>query len=363
MAGAKVPYVTGREAAATHGEPLAGRRAPARIYPVDPWRIPGDPASGLLPLVGADDGRALGEADDGVPAGNFRLQLTRDPAERAPFPEFADYDPARFELLGRWIAAQVAAGGKPRLPFAIYHGKEFNDDRDQLVSLALVGGMRDYLDGDWGVRARVWHDHETYTVGLFRFLASDARVPAALRAEAAAWGLRRAAFPATNGWPHQLYLRQGRRMLGAYVVTQHDLEGDASVDDGVALGSYKVDLYHCRRYATAGGVAVEGKVFTPLGKAGGKERQDNNGAHPYAISYRALTPRAGDCDNLLVPVCLSCSNVANSSIRMEPAYMVLGEAAGHAAAQACAEDKAVQEIGYAQLRARLLTAGQVLELK
>lgn len=362
MAGAKVPYVTGREAVATHGEPLAGRRTPARIYAVDPWRIAGDPTSGLLPLVSADDGLAQGEADDGVPAGNFRLQLTREPAERAPFPEFDGYDPAHYELLGRWIAAQIATGTTPRLPFAIYNGKEFNDNRDELVSLALVGGMRDYLDGDWATRARVWRNHERYTVGLFRFLASDARVPTDLRAQAAAWGLRRSAFPATNGWPHQLYIRQGRRMLGAYVVTQRDLEADQGVDDVVALGSYKVDLYHCRRYATAGGVAVEGKVFTTLGIVSGKAKQDNNSSRPYAIPYRALTPRAGDCDNLLVPVCLSCSNVANSSIRMEPAYMVLGEAAGHAAVQALAEDKAVQAIDLAKLRERLLKAGQVLAL-
>lgn len=364
MAGAKVPYVIGREAAATHGESLAGRRAPARIYPVDPWRIAGDPTSGLLPLVNADDGLTEGAADDGVPAGNFRLQLTREPAERAPFPEFDGYDPARYELLGRWMAAQVAAGTTPRLPFAIYHGKEFNDNRDELVSLALVGGMRDYLDGDWATRARVWRDHERYTVGLFRFLASDARVPAELRTQAAAWGLRRSAFPATNGWPHQLYIRQGRRMVGAYVVTQHDLDGSTSVDDGIALGSYKVDLYHCRRYVCAGGVAVEGKVFTTLGdgKAGDKAKQDNNVSHPYATSYRALTPRADDCDNLLVPVCLSCSNVANSSIRMEPVYMVLGEAAGHAAAQAVSEDRAVQAISLPLLREHLLKAGQVLTL-
>jgi hypothetical protein len=376
MAGARVPYVVGREAAATHGETLGGRRAPARLYAVDPWRIPGDPTSGLLPLVGADDGLPEGAADDGVPAANFRLQLTQDPADRAMFPDVDDlapgttdrsgsrgYDPARYELLGRWMAAQVAAGTTPRLPFAIYHGHEFNDNRDELVSLALVGGMRDYLDGDWATRARVWRDHVRYTVGLFRFLASDPRVPKTVRGQAAAWGPRRSAFPATNGWPHQLYIRQGRRMVGGYVVTQHDLDGTAHVDDGIALGSYKVDLYHCRRYASPGGVAIEGKVFTTLGtQATGKTRQDNNGSHAYAISYRALTPRADACDNLLVPVCLSCSNVADSSLRMEPVYMVLGEAAGHAAAEAVASDRAVQAIDQSRLRERLIKAGQVLAL-
>jgi hypothetical protein len=188
-------------------------------------------------------------------------------------------------------------------------------------------------------------------------------VPDDLRAEAAAWGLRRSAFPATDGWPHQLYLRQGRRLLGAYVVTQQDMEGTvAAPADGIGFGSYKVDLYHSRRYATAGGIAVEGKVFTVLGRAGAKARQDNNSSQPYAIPYRALTPQAGDCDNLLVPVCLSCSNVAHSSIRMEPTWMLLGEAAGRAAAQAVAEDRGVQAIDVVKLRDRLRAAGQVLEL-
>ena len=362
MAAAKVPYAVGRDARATYGEALAGRQKPAQVYPVDPWTIPGDPASGLLPLVQADDGLAEGAADDGVPACNFRLQLSQDPADRAPFPEIEGYDPHQYEILGRWFAVRQARGGTLRLPFAIYNGREFNDNRDELVSLALVGGIRDYLDGDWSVRARIWREHERYTIGLFRFLSTDARVPAELRHAAAEWGLRRSAFPATQGWPHQLYIRQGRRMLGAQVLTQQDLEGKVSVDDGIGMGSYKVDLYHCRRYATAGGIAVEGKVFTALGAAATRSAQDNNGSRPYAIPYRTLTPRADAVDNLLVPVCLSASNVAMASLRMEPVYMLVGEAAGRAAAQAVAEDCAVQALDVARLRRHLREGGQVLEL-
>jgi len=361
MAMSGVPYAVGREARATYDESLAGRQQPVRIYPVDPWRVPGDPTSGLLPHVTADDGLALGAADDAVPACNFRLQLSKDPADRAPFPEVGDYDPAQYELMGRWFAVRTDAPTK--LPFAIYNRIEFNENRDEMMSLALVGGIRTYLDGDWATRARVWRDHERYTVGLFRFLATDPRVPEALRTEAAQWGLRRSAFPATNGWPHQLYLRQGRRMLGTHVITQHDLEGRVSVDDVIGLGSYKVDLYHARRYATANGIAVEGKVFTTLGTPGERKAQDNNGSHIYAIPYRALTPRVGSIDNLLVPVCLSSSNVAMSSIRMEPVWMLIGEAAGRAAAQVVTQDCAVQAIEVKRLQAHLRECGQVLEIR
>lgn len=359
MAMAGVPYATGREAQATYDEPLAGRRPPAKIYPVDPFRIAGDRMSGLLPGVSADDGLALGAADDAVPACNFRLQLSKDPADRSPFPDFGGYDPQQYELMGRWFAVRTDAPKK--LPFAIYHGIEFNDNRDELMSLALVGGSKAYLDGDWATRARVWREHERYTVGLFRFLASDPRIPAELRAEAAQWGLRTSAFPKTDGWPHQLYLRQGRRMLGAYVITQRDLAGETTVPDAIGLGSYKVDLYHARRYVVDGGVAIEGKTFTTLGKPGERKQQDNNGSQIYPIPYRSLTPKADSVDNLLVPTCLSASNVSMSSIRMEPVWMLIGEAAGRAAAQTVSEDRAVQAIDVTKLQQRLRECGQVLE--
>ncbi|HEX3132035.1 MAG TPA: FAD-dependent oxidoreductase [Planctomycetota bacterium] len=360
MAMAGVPYATGREARETYGESVAGRQQPVKVYPVDPFRIAGDSTSGLLPGVVAEDHLALGAADDAVPACNFRLQLSKDPADRAPFPEFGAYDPAQYELLSRWFAVHRDAPKK--LPFAIYNGSEFNDNRDELMSLALVGGSKAYLDGDWATRARVWREHERYTVGLFRFLATDPRIPESLRTEAAQWGLRRSAFPKTDGWPHQLYLRQGRRLLGAQVITQNDLEGRVSVVDVIGLGSYKVDIYHARRYATTGGVAIEGKVFTTLGKPGERKAQDNNGSQPYAIPYRALTPCVGSIDNLLVPVCLSASNVAMSSIRMEPVWMLIGEAAGRAASQTVAQDCAVQALDVPRLQQRLRESGQVLEL-
>jgi hypothetical protein len=366
MVRAGVPYASGREAAETYHEGFAGRRPPLKVFAVDPFRVPGDPASGLLPLVSADDGKPVGAADDGVPACNFRLQLSREPVDRAPFPEPSAYDAGRYELLGRLAADAAAKGATLRPPFAIYGAGEgageFNDDRDQLVSLAMIGGSRGYVDGDYAARARSWQDHLDYTVGLFRFLATDPRIPAALRAQMAEWGPKRSAFPETAGWPHQLYIRQGRRMLGAYVVTQGDLEGATTVDDGIGLGTYKIDVYNCRRVACAGGVAIEGKVFTALGHAAAHSAQDNNGSRPYPIPYRALTPRPADCDNLLVPVCLSCSHIACASIRMEPVYMVLGEAAGRAAAQAVAEDRAVQAIDVRALRDRLAANGQVLAL-
>jgi FAD dependent oxidoreductase len=365
MAMAKVPYASGREAKAAYGESFAGRQAPAHVFPIDPWRIPGDPASGLLPLLIPDDGLPLGAADDGVPASQFRLQLSMDPADRAPFPDFGGYDPTRYELLGRWFAVRQVKGMYQHCPFYL-HGKtycEANDNRDEPVSLALIGGIRDYIDGDWPTRARVWQEHERYTVGLFRFLATDARVPESLRTKMASFGLRRSAFPDSDGWPHQLYIRQGRRMLGAYVVTQKDMMGEVEVPpDSIGLGSYKVDIYHCRRYATNNGIAVEGKVFTALGRNGRSATQDNNASQPFAIPFRALTPKAEACDNLLVPVCLSCSHVANSSLRMEPTYMLLGEAAGRAAAQAVAEDRAVQAIDVGKLQERLRAAGQVLTM-
>jgi hypothetical protein len=208
----------------------------------------------------------------------------------------------------------------------------------------------DYPEGDWATRGRIWREHINYTRGLFYFLATNPRVPEEIRKEVGAWGLCRDEFVDTGGWPHQMYVREARRMVGQYVITQADCEHKRTSEDSVGMGAYNMDSHNCQRIVKNGAVENEGDVqVRPSG--------------PYPISYRAITPKKEECENLIVPICLSASHIAYGSIRMEPVFMVLGESSALAACAAIDEKKMVQEIDYPKLRKRLLEAGQVLEFK
>lgn len=369
MAGAGVRYAIGREPADKFNEKPAGVGEPTNWRPIDPWREPGNPASGLLPFVEADHGKPRGVGDDYTQAYNFRFYVTDDPAKRAPLTPPADYDAKQFELVGRYVAHITNwAGGDvvkamPRLA-NIFPGwrnsGEYNYQRESLVTIAPLGVSRFYQDGDWPTRARVWRQHIDYLRGLHHFLSTDPRVPEEFRQRTAALGLDRTMHPETQGWPHQLYVRITRRMAGAYVLTHADVTNKAHVTDAVGLALYGVDTYPVRRIATKDpktgeiGVATEGNMF--IGGARGTGR-------PYAVPYRAITPKAEECSNLLVPVCFSASYIAYASARMEPVFCVLGESAGVAAAQVVRGAGAVQSVDVKKLQSRLLERGQVLEWK
>jgi hypothetical protein len=356
MAKAGVSYVVGREANSTYGETLDGIRAVTPkhqfVVAVDPYRQPGDPASGLLPLIQDQMPGTPGQADKSIQAYNFRLCLTQNPTNRLSIEPPPDYDPARYELLGRYLAALVAAGKTPSLGQLINiqpmpNGKtDINNNGG--FSTDFIGGNYGYPEGSYIERARIWKAHENYTRGFLRFLATDPQVPEAVRVEMQSWGLCKDEFTDTGGWPSQLYIREARRMVSDYVMTEDNCRHSLAVPDAVGLAAYTMDSHNCRRIARDGRVENEGDV-----QAGGFP--------PYEISYRALRPRQAECQNLLVPVCLSASHVAYGSIRMEPVFMVLGQSAAMAAGLAIEENVPVQKIDCTELRRRLLAAGQVLE--
>jgi hypothetical protein len=356
MARAGVRYTVGREPVARYGEPLNGVRARTPQhqfqFPVDPYRTPGDPASGLLPLVQPDDGRAPGEGDDAVQAYNFRLCLTNDPANRLPIEPPPGYDAARYELLARHVEA-LAANGKGKTigellkPDKVTPAKT-DVNNNGAVSTDFIGANYDYPDGDYATRSRIWTEHLHYVQGLLYFLGNAERVPAHLREQMNRWGLAKDEFTDTAGWPHQLYVREARRMVGRYVITQADCEHRADpVDDSVGLGAYNMDSHNCRRIVKGGMAQNEGDVQVAP-------------AAPYAIPYRAVTPKADECTNLLVPVCLSATHIAYGSARMEPVFMVLAESCAVAACMAIDAKATVQAVDVPRLHEALRAAGQVL---
>jgi hypothetical protein len=358
MARAGVSYVIGREANSTYHETLDGIRAVTPkhqfLVAVDPWVRPGDPASGLLPWIQDQPPGTPGAGDGSIQAYNFRLCLTQNPTNRLPIEPPSDYDPAHYELLGRYAAALVAAGKALSLEAFMNiqpmpNGKtDVNNNGG--FSTDFIGGNQGYPEGSYAERARIWKAHEDYTRGFLHFLATDSRVPAAVRAEMQSWGLCKDEFADTGGWPNQLYIREARRMISDYVMTEDNCRHSLAVPDAVGLAAYTMDSHNCRRIARDGRVENEGDVQV-------------GGFPPYPISYRALRPRQSECENLLVPVCLSASHIAYGSIRMEPVFMVLGQSAAAAAALAIEENVPAQKIDYAELRRRLLAERQVLEWK
>ncbi len=363
MAAAGVRYTTRRESSAAYGEAIAGVQYSDTDVPIDPFVEPGRPASGLLPLVQPDTGDASGAASDAVQAYTFRLCLSR--VNMRPLAPPADYDPSRYEIFGRELVAWAAAG-RPLLPRQFYHpprGQPWVHPRmlkmspvpDGKTDVNNCGGSTDFIGGGssryaeagWPERAAIWRAHENHVRGLFHFMRTDPRALPEVRAEVAKWGLPNDEFTDTGGWPHQLYIRESRRMLGAYVMTQKDVE-NRTLADSVGLGSYALDSHHCRRIARGGRVVFEGGFWCPVD-------------HPYPIPYRALTPREDECRNLLVLFCLSSSHAAYSSLRMEPVLMILGQSAAVAAGLAIAGRTSVQAIDISALRTRLRKAGQMLD--
>ncbi len=354
LAAAGVAHAVGRESREAYGETLAGvRGADGRArsnVPIDPYVRPGDPGSGLLPGVQPGDGGAPGSADGCVQAYNYRLCLTQDEDNLLPMAPPRAYDPLRYELLARWIRARRDADKPVKLSsmFLIVKMPRGKTDVNNTgpLSTDFVGESRTYPQAGWPERERIARAHEEYTRGLFHFLREDPRVPAHVRREAASWGLCRDEFTDTGGWPHQLYVREARRMRGAYVMTQADCQGKTVIDDGIAMGSYPIDCHACQRLADGHDTVREGGMNTDV--------------DPYPVAYRSLCPNPADAVNLLVPVCLSASHVAIGSIRMEPVYMALGHAAGVAAARAAALGRDVQAVDVPALRRDLRQQGQLL---
>ncbi|MDQ3814952.1 MAG: FAD-dependent oxidoreductase [Armatimonadota bacterium] len=355
MALAGVSYHVGREANAVYRETLNGVQFghPNHNFevPLDPYIIPGDPGSGLLPGISDEYPGQQGAGDHRVQAYNFRLCLTNVPENRLPFPKPRDYDPNRYTLLARYIQAGV--WNALHLTKLVPNSKT---DTNNLGGFSTdnIGMNHEWPEGDYATRERIFQDHVTYQQGLVWFLCHDEHVPAEIREAVCEWGLPKNEFQETGGWPHQLYVREARRMISDYVMTEHHCRGRTVVANPVGLAAYQMDSHHCQRVVVRdletgkARVVNEGNVEMPSWA-------------PYPISYDSIVPKREDCSNLLVPVCLSASHIAYGSIRMEPVFMVLGQSAATAAVLAIEARRPVQRVDYEALRLQLLKDRQILD--
>jgi hypothetical protein len=351
MARAGVVWHLGRESRDEYGESFAGRQ-----YPKEKLAINGFDANGLpLPFITSVRPGDDQAGEETVMVYSFRLCLTKNPANRVPFPEPQTYDAARFELVRRYFQKYPNAP----LPWDLYPlpGDKFdaNNGIGKMFSMGLVGEANGWCASDPAGRAKLWEKHKQYTLEFYKFLTTDPAVPAKIRATMAELGLCRDEFPETQHWSPQLYVREGRRMDGRMILTQNDVLKDAQKEDPIAISSFPIDSHDCRRIALPDGVINEGTIF-PVSMPGRRH------GYAYQIPYRAITPSASECSNLLVPVALSATHVAYSSVRVEPTWMAIGQSAGVAAALAAKEGVTVQALDYGRLRARLLAQNQVLDL-
>lgn len=351
LAAANVRYAVGREANAQYGETLNGVQTKHAKYHqfapgVDPHVRPGDPSSGLLPFLDPQGPGEEGAPDRRVQAYCFRMCLTDHPDNRIPFHKPEGYNEAWYELLLRNYEA--GERGMPWINSAMPNRK--TDTNNRLgFSTDFIGQNYDYPEASYEQRERIVAQHRLYQQGLMWTLANHPRMPEHVRHEVARWGMCKDEFTEGGGWQEQLYVREARRMVSDCVMTQHHCQGREAAVDAVGLAAYGMDSHNVQRYVAADGQARnEGDV-------------EVGGFSPYPVSYRSIVPAADQCANLLVPVCLSASHIAYGSIRMEPVFMVLGQSAATAAAQAIDGQVAVQQVDYAKLRERLLADRQVLQ--
>jgi len=355
MAAAGVDYHVGREATSFYGEKWNGVQTGVLHHrhhfgavkeKISPYVVPGAPKSGVLPRISAEPPGEYGQGDKKVQAYCFRMCLTDHPDNRVPFPKPAGYDPKQYELLVRIFDAgwRETFQKFDRIP-----NRKTDTNNHGPMSMDNIGFNYDYPEASYERRREIIYEHETYQKGWLYFIANDPRVPEDVRTEMRRWGLAMDEFKDNGNWPHQIYVREARRMIGSYVMTEHELLKRRPTPDSVGMGSYGIDSHNIQRYITPEGyVQNEGDIGV-----------STNG--PYQIAYGSLTPKKGQADNLLVPVCVSSSHIAFGSIRMEPVFMILGQSAATAAAMAIDGGAAVQDVPYAKLRERLLKDGQILE--
>ena len=361
MAASGVSYTFGRESRDAYGETLAGVQANLAVYDIDPYVKPGDPKSGLLPLLQDLRMGPEGSADRLTMGYGFRWKLSVAEG-KIPLEAPEDYDPRTFELYRRGFQnkARIDIGRRSRKlgEYEEAGGRVHSEGQGNLARALLAptnyGCNAGYPDGDHATRSRIWKSEQRFMSGMTHFLRTDPAVPDRYRELARSIGFQTGIFDDTGGWPHQLYVREARRMKSAYVVTQKDLAGQTDPPDSVGLASYGVDEWPYATYPFEGKVALQGGFYSML-----YLEEARQGI--YKIPYRAITPERHECANLLVPVCVSASHIAMTSIRMEPVWMILGESAGVAASMAVKAGIAVQDVDYGQLRKKLQGLHQKLE--
>lgn len=366
MKAAGVSYTVGREGRTAYGESLAGRMEllPGHHQftdPVSPWR-----EGELLPSVVAQEALApTGEGDGKFQSYCFRLCLTDRPENQLPITEPGDYDPAEYELLRRTLTAQGDQGTIPLGVGPLPNGKcDLNSNGP--VSTNLLGASWEYPEASSVRRREIWREHLRWVHGMMWYLQNDPGVPTRHRDAARKWGLCKDEFRDTDGWPHQLYIREGRRMLGRFVLTQKDLMDERRKHDTIGMGGYNIDIREVQWVSIRTFNFTQQDQFRMDPRAADRvfmEGYLSQPVEPWDIPYRSLIPQPSECSNLLVPVCASMSTIAFASFRMEPGYMIAGHAAGVAAALSLSQDSTVQEIETAELQHALREQGQILETK
>ncbi|MEO6724936.1 MAG: FAD-dependent oxidoreductase [Blastocatellia bacterium] len=358
MAAAGVDYHVGREANSVYGETWNGVQTGVLHHrhhfgavekKISPYVIPGDPKSGVLPRITTAPPGEYGQGDKKVQAYCFRMCLSDHPGNRVPFPKPAGYDPKQYELMVRIFDAGWRETFQ-KFDHIPNHKTDTNNHGP--MSTDNMGYNYDYPDASYERRRQIIREHEAYQKGWLYFIANDPRVPKEVQQEMRTWGLAKDEFKDNGNWPHQIYVREARRMIGAYVMTELELTKQRATPDSVGMGSYSIDSHNIQRYIIGSGpdayVQNEGDIGVST-------------KGPYSIAYGSLVPKKGQVENLLVPVCASSSHIAFGSIRMEPVFMILGQSAATAAVLAIDGNTTVQDVPYAKLREQMLKDKQVLE--
>jgi len=351
MASAGVKYTVGREPADMYNEQFNGVQKNIHHHDhyfkvnIDPYKIPGDQSSGLLPRISPESPGENGAGDKKIQAYCYRLCMTRVSENRIPITKPEGYDSTQYELLGRvsekgWNEFFNKYDPIPNLKTDVNnHGP---------VGFDNIGMNWDYPDASYERRREILKEHQLYQKGLLYFITTDIRIPADIREKMKTWGLAKDEFKDNENWPYNIYVRESRRMLGVYVMTENEIFGKKTVHEPIGMGSYTMDSHNVQRYVTPDGfVQNEGDLgVTP--------------EHPYQIELGSILPKKMDCTNLLVPVCLSCSHIAFGSIRMEPVFMILGQSAGTVASMAVTSCKSIYDLSYKDIKVKLEASGQIL---
>ncbi len=351
MAVAGINFHVGREGNAKYNETFNGVQTGVFQHDhhfksnISPYKIKDDPSSGLLPYISAEPPGEFGAADKKIQAYCFRMCMTNHPENSVAFPKPDNYDASKYELLLR----EFNTGRNDWFSkFDVLPNKKTDTNNHGAFSSDFIGMNYDYPEADYQRRAEIIKQHYDYQAGLLWFVANDLRVPDAIRTKMASYGLAKDEFKDNNHWPHQIYVRESRRMIGDYVTTEHDVMQRIETPESIGMGSYHIDSHNTQRYVTSEGyVQNEGDIgVKPPG--------------PYRISYGSIVPKKEECTNLFVPVCVSSSHIAYGSIRMEPVFMILGQSAAVAACLAIDEKCAIQDVSYNQLKKLLENKNQIL---
>jgi hypothetical protein len=352
MASAGVKYTVGRESGSVYNEKWNGIQKGVFHHGhyfkdnIDPYKIPGDPSSGLLPRISADTPGQNGTGDKKIQAYCFRLCLTKLPENKVPITKPEGYDSTQYELLARLSAARWNEFfGKydpvPNLKTDVNNHGPFSFDN--------IGMNWDYPEASYERRKEIIKEHVLYQKGLLYFMATDRRIPAVVRETMNQWGFAKDEFQDNGNWPYNIYVRESRRMSGEYVMTENDVLGKRAVSRSIGMGSYTMDSHNVQRYVTPEGfVQNEGDIGV-------------SAKQPYQIDLGAIMPKKEDCDNLLVTVCVSSSHIAFGSIRMEPVFMILGQSAGTVASLAIEKRKSIYDLPYIEIKTKLESEGQILK--